>query len=616
MLIDNEVNNEVKSYLNSGNNKQCYELCEKVLYNIEKLMFKCEPHIYIDILFSYYVSSFYHNQSESLKIVNHIYDVCNNNSIIKTEFDKNKGFYESQFKYCNELKPKYKIIINILACATVEKYKQQILKINETWGKKAEENGIKILFFLGEEKTDLIDENKYIYLKDVKNDYNSAAYKQNLGLKYIYENYNADFIFTCGTDTYINIDNLLFYINNFDSNKKLYIGGHGYYRMLGNDNIYFHSGGAGFILSKAVLSEFYSQLYNIQNDWTILCCKNNYHSLTVACDVLIGYYVSKIINIEIIKNDNFYQCNYKGYENNNTCCVNKIIKENIISCHCMSLTDFDEYTNIINSPCKICFITAIYGNYEASCKKFISQTVKTDFICFTDNPNIISNGWKIDNTPYHLINKSELDNVNYINSLNNNKHTFNIAKYYKQSFKKIPILKKYDVIVWLDGTIEIVYDKTSEYVLNNIYKEKIIGWNHEYRHGILSKEVNASHGERYTSTFWNGQNQPYQDVDKQYEEYLKDGYNDLYFKNKNSHSKYFGVWITCFIAFLKNDTEVHDFLNLWYLQTLTYTTQDQISFSYVCQKTNLLPYTLPNSEIKGDFPHNNTQFYIKHDHGK
>ena len=51
MLIDNEVNNEVKSYLNSGNNKQCYELCEKVLYNIEKLMFKCEPHIYIDILF-------------------------------------------------------------------------------------------------------------------------------------------------------------------------------------------------------------------------------------------------------------------------------------------------------------------------------------------------------------------------------------------------------------------------------------------------------------------------------------------------------------------------------------------------------------------------------------
>jgi hypothetical protein len=39
---------------------------------------------------------------------------------------------------------------------------------------------------------------------------------------------------------------------------------------------------------------------------------------------------------------------------------------------------------------KICFITAIYGNYEASCKKFAKQSIPTDFICFTDNKNIIS----------------------------------------------------------------------------------------------------------------------------------------------------------------------------------------------------------------------------------
>ena len=40
---------------------------------------------------------------------------------------------------------------------------------------------------------------------------------------------------------------------------------------------------------------------------------------------------------------------------------------------------------------KICFITSIYGNYEASCKKFVKQTIETDFICFTDNIDIISN---------------------------------------------------------------------------------------------------------------------------------------------------------------------------------------------------------------------------------
>lgn len=263
----------------------------------------------------------------------------------------------------------------------------------------------------------------------------------------------------------------------------------------------------------------------------------------------------------------------------------------------------------------ICFITAIYGNYESSCKKFVEQTIPSDFICFTDNQNIISNGWIIDTTPYHIINKSIFDDDSYTNSFCNNKHTFNIAKYYKQSFKSIPILKKYDVIVWLDGTIEIIYDKVSEYILNNIYQHKIIGWHHEHRNGFLIKEVEASHFHRYTSTFWNNQPQPYQDIDAQFESYIKQKYNASYFKNMNHHSPHFGVWITCFVAFLNHDEEVNNFLNLWYLQTLKYTTQDQIGFPYVCKTTKLTPLTLPNEEVYGNEPHISTMFYVKHQHG-
>jgi hypothetical protein len=94
-----------------------------------------------------------------------------------------------------------KLIFDIFGCATVDKYKQEILKINETWGKTAEELGVKILFFLGEEKTDLIDDSKYIYLNNIDNTHSSAAHKQYLGLKYIHDNYDADFIFICGTYT-------------------------------------------------------------------------------------------------------------------------------------------------------------------------------------------------------------------------------------------------------------------------------------------------------------------------------------------------------------------------------------------------------------------------------
>lgn len=264
---------------------------------------------------------------------------------------------------------------------------------------------------------------------------------------------------------------------------------------------------------------------------------------------------------------------------------------------------------------KICFITAIYGNYEKSCKKFVKQTIDTDFICFTDNKDIINNGWIIDTNPYHLLNKNELDDDTLINSFSNNKHSFNVAKYYKMSFTKIPILDKYDVIVWLDGTIEIIYDKTSEYILQNIYKEKIIGWHHEWRNGNLCEEVSGSYFDRYTSTYWNNQYQPYQDVNYQYKYYLDDGYNDLFFKNIASHTPHLGVWITCFVAFFHKNDEVKKLLDLWYLQILKYTTQDQISFPYVCQKLNLIPYTLPNNEIYGDCPNNETMFYIKHNHG-
>ena len=269
---------------------------------------------------------------------------------------------------------------------------------------------------------------------------------------------------------------------------------------------------------------------------------------------------------------------------------------------------------------KICYITAIYGNYESTCKPFINQSVPSDFICFTDNIKLISNGWTIDTTPYHITNKSPLDDDTYDNSISNNKHTFNIAKYYKQQFQNIPLLKEYDAIVWLDGTIKITNPNTSKYILEKLQKYKIVGWMHEHRSGILQNEVLASNFNRYTSTNWNNQDQPYQDIFKQHDDYIKDGYTDDFVKQSDVindfNKEHIGVWLTCFVAFSNKDKDTSRFLNFWYLQTLRYTTQDQISFPYVCYKTNITPYTLPDENIKGSTPHILTDFYEKLDHGK
>jgi hypothetical protein len=113
------------------------------------------------------------------------------------------------------------------------------------------------------------------------------------------------------------------------------------------------------------------------------------------------------------------------------------------------------FSSIPFTPLKLCFITSIYGNSELSCTKYTKQIIQTDFICFTDNANIQKNNWIIDTTPYH--NQS------------------NCSNYYKQSFRHIPLLHNYDIIVWVDNTIAIIDDCTMDCVLHHISSNKIVG---------------------------------------------------------------------------------------------------------------------------------------------
>jgi hypothetical protein len=271
----------------------------------------------------------------------------------------------------------------------------------------------------------------------------------------------------------------------------------------------------------------------------------------------------------------------------------------------------------MNDLPKIAFITAIYGNYEQTCKEFVQQSIPCDFICFTDNKNIIKkSNWIIDTTPYHILNPSSCDKGNCTNSLKNNQHTFNIAKYYKQAFINIPILKKYDCIVWLDGTISVYNPHTAEYVMKNIYTQKIIGWGHEWRNGSLLQEASCSmhHSvKRYSSTFWYGQKQPFQDLANQYNTYVKNGYREDYWKKLRLLNPLIGVWCTCFVAFLQHDKLINEFLQHWYKQTLMFTTQDQVGFSFSLQTFDICPLTLPNREINGQ-AHSKTDFFIKQKH--
>ena len=146
---------------------------------------------------------------------------------------------------------------------------------------------------------------------------------------------------------------------------------------------------------------------------------------------------------------------------------------------------------------KVAVITAIFGGYERSCKPFTRQSVPTDFIAFTDDPHLFANGWVLDTTPYYELEfqnpLSSIASIQGINAWSNNKHPFNIAKYYKTHFHSIPRLQGYDVVIWVDGTVSIKNIYTSDYMYDLVVKQ-----NHNFvvfenqRNGSIEEVINAS----------------------------------------------------------------------------------------------------------------------------
>ena len=103
------------------------------------------------------------------------------------------------------------------------------------------------------------------------------------------------------------------------------------------------------------MNKIYPFLSNIKEEWNTVCSESNHDDLIPACDVALSYYLQNIIgdNLQIIENkQQFFGCNYKGIVHHKgvglyMCCNNIIKLKTLISCHCMTLLDFDEFTKIL-----------------------------------------------------------------------------------------------------------------------------------------------------------------------------------------------------------------------------------------------------------------------------
>jgi Fringe-like len=279
--------------------------------------------------------------------------------------------------------PPQRIAICVFGCVSDPGYCQQVLKIQETWGRRCEEtHQIPVYYFLGEDRIVGLDQyfrypHRMIYLPGVKNDYQSASYKQNLGLKYILDQEpNIDFVYVCGTDTYLNIDRLVPFLSWFDPTYKLCIGGHynvfdaiptemsfeeylhnrGIGTHAGTSSIEFFYGGAGFVLSKGLLDVLYIHLSGMTDHWLQWTSENGLSQYSAACDVCMAFYVRALGGKFARFYGRFFECDYRGlveishkmgYHCVCECCNKRIRICDIISCHNMSLGAFDYLHRIL-----------------------------------------------------------------------------------------------------------------------------------------------------------------------------------------------------------------------------------------------------------------------------
>ena len=198
---------------------------------------------------------------------------------------------------------------------------------------------------------------------------------------------------------------------------------------------------------------------------------------------------------------------------------------------------------------KLLIYTAFTGDYDTLKDPEIIDE-NCDYVCFTDNPNVESDLWKI-----IYMEDSNLDN--------NRK-----AKQYKVLPHKY--FPEYKYSLWIDGTFKI--KKSIREYIYKYAKNSMLCAIHPERDCIYEEEKISSKIPRY----------PKPTLENQVKKYSKEGLPSHY-----------GLPALGVIFRQHNNLDVIKVMEDWWEEIITFTNQDQISFSYVCWKNNFNPSISP-----------------------
>lgn len=261
-----------------------------------------------------------------------------------------------------------KLAIGVFCTFINERYSSQVKGCYETWEADANEYQIPVVYYGDIDKGTFTGKSNIIYDVEVGTDQNSSFDKHFKCLKYMYDNIPSEYYLIVGSDVYINIKNLRNVLDKYDHNEPVYIGGHGYYRYVKDKNIYYHSGGSGYILSRNALSQIIPYFEGIKSHWHSVA--DDY--LKQVCDVALGYLVTLPgINIRTCVEEYFYGCTDRGIMSGSQCCMIKNPYK-IVICHYMEYQDIHRLHNEIKYP----EVDRLYNQVETT-RSDINEHIRT-----------------------------------------------------------------------------------------------------------------------------------------------------------------------------------------------------------------------------------------------
>jgi len=290
-----------------------------------------------------------------------------------------------------------------------------------------------------------------------------------------------------------------------------------------------------------------------------------------------------------------------------------------------------------DEPVQICGITVMFGDYEKTVKEPMQPQVPSfPLFLITDQEHLLHP--QNNNTAWTRVRvnsslwQEDCDKQENIGARNNpceNPFIFNIAKFYKMQFYRVPQLQAAgcNVVMWFDATIQI----KNEIFMGHMADRATRGQNFvvyvqdratRRADGTIASEALRSkygkYGGRQGPAFG-----PPQHVTEQYEHYLSSGFREGWFRNESWYNQFkgtelndfkYGLYITCMVMFDLRRQDTKTFLDCWWRENILRSTQDQVSFPYCAWKLGIPIRALPDAEDPLGGAEDNANFH-KLDHG-